>query len=85
MDTNSVFRLVYPAYDMTTYVFKVNVFTKQAEYEKNSVFRSSRVNPEPEAKYEYNLVLFSSLHVFHVLAYLSVYLGLTRGKQTGTG
>ena len=30
---NNVFRLVNPVYDMDTYIFKVNVFTKQAKYE----------------------------------------------------
>jgi len=30
---NSVFRLVYPVYDMNTYMFKVAVFTKQAKSE----------------------------------------------------
>ena len=30
---NTVFRLVTPVYDMDTYTFKVNVFTKQAKYE----------------------------------------------------
>jgi len=30
---SNVFRLVNPAYDMDTYIFKVNVFTKQAKYE----------------------------------------------------
>jgi len=29
---NTVFRLVNPIYDMDTYIFKVNVFTKQAKY-----------------------------------------------------
>jgi len=38
---NQVFRLVNPVYDMDTYIFKVNVFTKQAEYEYNPVFLSS--------------------------------------------
>jgi len=28
-----LFRLVNPVYDMDTYIFKVNVFTKQAKYE----------------------------------------------------
>jgi len=28
-----VFRLVNPVHDMETYIFKVNVFTKQAKYE----------------------------------------------------
>jgi len=32
-DMNSVFRLVHPVYAMNTYIFKVNVFTKQAKYE----------------------------------------------------
>jgi len=27
---NTVFRLINPAYDMDTYIFKLNVFTKQA-------------------------------------------------------
>jgi len=35
---NDVFRLVSPIYAMDTYIFKVNVFTKQAEYESNPVF-----------------------------------------------
>jgi len=30
---NHVFRLVNPVYDRNPYLFKVNVFTKQAEYE----------------------------------------------------
>jgi len=30
---NTVFRLVDPVYDMDTYIFKLNVFTKQAIYE----------------------------------------------------
>jgi len=30
---NNVFRLVNPVYAMDTYIFKVNVFTKQAKYE----------------------------------------------------
>jgi len=30
---NTVFRLVNPVYDMDMYIFKVPVFTKQAEYE----------------------------------------------------
>jgi len=30
---NTVFRLVNPVYDMDTYIVKLNVFTKQAEYE----------------------------------------------------
>jgi len=30
---NHVFRLDNPVYDMDTYIFKVNVFTKQAKYE----------------------------------------------------
>ena len=30
---NHVFRLVNPAYDMDTYICKLNVFTKQANYE----------------------------------------------------
>ena len=38
---NSVFRLVYPVYDMNTHVVKVDVFTKQVEYEQNTVFCSS--------------------------------------------
>jgi len=32
-NTNSVFRLVNPVYDMNTYIFKVAVFTKQAKSE----------------------------------------------------
>jgi len=35
---NTVSRLVSPVYDMDTYMFKVDVFTKQAKYESNSVF-----------------------------------------------
>ena len=31
---NNVFRLVNPVYNLDTYIFRVNVFTKQAEYEK---------------------------------------------------
>jgi len=30
---NNVFRMVNTVYDMDTYIFKVNVFTKQANYE----------------------------------------------------
>jgi len=30
---NNVFRLMNPVYDMDTHIFKVNVFTKQANYE----------------------------------------------------
>jgi len=30
---NNVFRLVKPVYDMETYLFKVHVLTKQAQYE----------------------------------------------------
>jgi len=30
---NNVFRLVNTVYDMDTYIFKVNVFTKQAKYD----------------------------------------------------
>jgi len=30
---NRIFRLVYPAYDMDTYIFKVSVFTTQANPE----------------------------------------------------
>jgi len=30
---NSAFRLVYPVYDMNTYIFKVAVVTKQAKPE----------------------------------------------------
>jgi len=30
---NNLFRLVNPVYDMDTYTFKVNVFTKQANHE----------------------------------------------------
>jgi len=32
-NVKSVFYLLKPVYDMDTYKFKVNVFTKQAEYE----------------------------------------------------
>ena len=32
-NTNTVFRLLNPVYDMTLYIFKVTVFTKQAKYE----------------------------------------------------
>jgi len=38
---NAVFRLTDPVYDMDMYIFKANVFTKQAEYEQNTVFISS--------------------------------------------
>jgi len=38
---NNVFRLVNPVYDMDTYIFKANVFTKQAKYESNTVFFAS--------------------------------------------
>jgi len=31
MNTNTVFRLVNPAYDMGVYIFKVTVFIKQAK------------------------------------------------------
>ena len=34
---NTVFRLVNPVYDMDTQIFKLNVFTKQAEHEQNTV------------------------------------------------
>jgi len=37
----NVFRLVNPAYDRNPYIFKVDVFTKQAKYEYNTVFSSS--------------------------------------------
>jgi len=30
---NNVFRLGHPVYDIDTYLFQVNVFTKQAKYE----------------------------------------------------
>jgi len=30
-NTNTVVRLVHPVYDMDTYLFKVNVFTRQAK------------------------------------------------------
>jgi len=35
---NTVFCLVNPVYDMDTYIFKVNVFTKQAKHEQNTGF-----------------------------------------------
>jgi len=35
---NNVFRLINPVHAMNTYIFKVHVFTKQAKYEKNTVF-----------------------------------------------
>ena len=38
---NTVFRLVHPVNDMDAYRFKVNVFTKQAKYEWNTVFFAS--------------------------------------------
>ena len=38
---NNLFRLVDPVYDMDTYIFKVNIFIKQAKYEYNPVFFSS--------------------------------------------
>ena len=38
---NNAFRLVNPIYDMDTYIFKVNVFTKQAKNEYDIVFLSS--------------------------------------------
>jgi len=38
---NTIFRLVDPVYDMDTYIFKVNVFTKQATYEETTVFFSA--------------------------------------------
>jgi len=37
----NVFRLVNPVYDMHMYIFKVNVFIKQAQYESNPIFVSS--------------------------------------------
>jgi len=37
---NHVFRLSNPVYDMDTYTFKVNVFTKQGKYESNTIFLS---------------------------------------------
>jgi len=37
MNTNTVFRLINPVYDTDTYLFKVNVFTKQAKSEQNLV------------------------------------------------
>jgi len=37
---NNVFRLVSPVYDMDMYIFKLDVFTKQAKYELNTAFRS---------------------------------------------
>jgi len=30
---NHISRLIHSVYDMETYIFKVNVFTKQAKYE----------------------------------------------------
>jgi len=49
---NTVFRLVNPVYDMDMYIFKVNVFTKQAKDEYNFVFcswfpRIQRAGPPP--------------------------------------
>jgi len=38
---NHAFRLVNPVYDMDTYIFKVNVFAKQAKHESNTVLFSS--------------------------------------------
>jgi len=38
---NNVFRLVSPVCDRNPYICKVNVFTKQAKYEWNTVFSSS--------------------------------------------
>jgi len=38
---NHVLRLVNPVYDRNPYMFKVNVFTKQAKYGKNTVFVSA--------------------------------------------
>jgi len=37
---NTIFRPVYPVYDTDTFIFKVDVFTKQAIYELNTVFFS---------------------------------------------
>jgi len=33
MNMDNVFRLVNPVYDRNPYIFKVNVFAKQAKYE----------------------------------------------------
>jgi len=38
---DNVFRLVNLVYDMDTYTFKDNVFTKQAKSEQQTVFFSS--------------------------------------------
>ena len=38
---NNVFRLVNPVYDMDTYIFKTNLFTKQAKSGYNTVIFSS--------------------------------------------
>ena len=35
---NTIFRLVDPVCGIDTYIFKVPVFTKQANYEENPVF-----------------------------------------------
>jgi len=40
-NTNTVFGLINPVYDMDKYIFMVNVFIKQARYEYNTVFVSS--------------------------------------------
>jgi len=36
-NTNTVVCVVNPVYDMDTYIFKVAVFIKQAQYESNTV------------------------------------------------
>ena len=40
-NVNDIFRLVNPALDMDTYIFKETLFLEQAKYEKNTVFFSS--------------------------------------------
>ena len=37
-NTNNVFRLVYPVYDMDMHIFKVAVFINRAKYEYNTIF-----------------------------------------------
>jgi len=37
---NNIFLLVIPVYYRNLYLFKVDVFTKQAKYEWNAVFSS---------------------------------------------
>jgi len=41
MHVNHMFRLIIPVYDMDTYIFKLNVFLQQADYESNTILFSS--------------------------------------------